>query len=95
MLFWAPNKASFAEFEPKTGWNASFTEQDKIFCTNTYVFLKNIKEFEEKSAEVFALMATYKNKFPQLKYSSQQENDLLHALIPIIPVTPVIPGEDV
>ncbi len=85
MLFWAPNKSSFTTFEPKTGWNISFTEQDKIFCTNTYVFLKNIKNYDENTAELYAQMATYKYKFPQLKYSNHLETELLRAITPIIP----------
>lgn len=85
MLFWAPNKSSFTGFEPATGWNISFTEQDKIFCTNTYVFLKNIKGYDERTAETYAQIATYKYKFPQLKYNDKLENDLLHAMTPIIP----------
>ena len=83
MLFWSPSKSETEMWKPCAGWNSSFSEKDKIQCTNLFFFFKNKKGFKENMAEVLAQMVIYKQKYSGLKYSEEQENILSQALKPV------------
>ena len=83
MFYWNPTATNFEEWEPKSGWNNAFSEQDKIQCTNLFFFFKNKKGFKENMAEILAQMVLFKQKYPGLKYSEEQEFQLAEALKPV------------
>jgi hypothetical protein len=80
MIFWSPSNSEAASWEPHSGWNSSFSEKDKIQCTNLFFFFKNKKGFKENMAEILAQMVIYKQKYNGLKYSDEQEVILHDAL---------------
>ncbi len=83
MIFWSPSNSETINWEPRSGWNSTFSEKDKIQCTNLFFFFKNKKGFKENMAEIFAQMVIYKQKYAGLTYSSEQESMLLEALKPV------------
>lgn len=83
MRYWSPTNSETETWEPQSGWNSSFSEKDKIQCTNLFFFLKNKKGFKESMATAMAQMVVYKQKYPGLKYSDEQEAILQNALKPI------------
>jgi hypothetical protein len=83
MIYWSPSSDNFEEWEPKTGWNSVFSEQDKIQYTNLFFFFKNKKGFNDNIAEILSQMVLFKQKYSGLKYSEDQEFQLTDALKPI------------
>ena len=83
MLYWSPSSTVTYSWEPCSGWNSSFSEKDKIQCTNLFFFFKNKKGFKDNSAEILAQMVLYKQKHQGMKYSEQQEQILQEALRPV------------
>lgn len=83
MMFWSPMITEAEEWMPKSGWNSSFSEKDKIQCINLFFFFKNKKGFKENIAEVLSQMVLYKQKYSGLKYSLEQEEILVEALKPV------------
>lgn len=83
MIFWSPNNSETVVWEPLSGWNSSFSEKDKIQCTNLFFFFKNKKGFKENMSEILAQMVIYKQKYNGLTYSNEQEKILKDALVPI------------
>ncbi len=83
MMFWSATSSEVEQWEPTGKWNASFSEKDKIQCTNLFFFFKNKKGFKENMAEIFAQMVIYKQKYNGLKYSDEQEEMLVEALKPV------------
>lgn len=83
MFHWSPTVSEVESWEPYGGWNSSFSEKDKIQFTNLFFFLKNKKGFKESLATAIAQMVVYKQKYPGLKYSEEQEAILQNALKPI------------
>ena len=49
------------EWEPVGGWNASFSEQERIQSTNLFFFFK--KRYVEKIASTLAIMTIFKQSF--------------------------------
>ena len=82
-MFWSPTIVKTEQWVPKSGWNSSFSEKDKIQCMNLFFFFKNKKGFKENIAEVLAQMVIYKQKYAGLKYSDEQEEMLMEALKPV------------
>lgn len=82
MLYWSPTTTKTEQWIPKSGWNSSFSEKDKIQCTNLFFFFKDKKGFKENIAEMMSHMVIYKQKYNGLKYSDEQEKILLEALQP-------------
>lgn len=80
MLFWSPTATKIESFEPKAGWNAAFSDKDKIAYTNLFFFLKNKKGFTDTLAETYAQMILFKQKYPHLKYNEEQEQLLKEAV---------------
>ena len=83
MLFWTATSSEVESWEPRGKWNASFSEKDKIQCTNLFFFFKTKKGFKENMAEVLAQMVIYKQKNSGLRYSEEQEAMLQEAMTPI------------
>ncbi len=83
MMTWSPMITETETYLPKSGWNSSFSEKDKIQFTNLFFFFKNKKGFKENIAEILAQMVIYKQKYNGLKYSDEQEKMLNEALTPI------------
>ena len=69
------------EWEPVGGWNASFSEQERIQSTNLFFFFK--KRYVEKIASTLAIMTIFKQKYHGLQYSEDQEQLLSKARQPI------------
>lgn len=82
-MHWHPTITTSTSWTPKSGWNNSFSEKDKIQCTNLFFFFKNKKGFKENMAESLAQMVIYKQKYNHLKYSDEQETLLQTALQPV------------
>jgi hypothetical protein len=83
MIFWSPATSKIEYWQPTTGWNAAFSEQEKIQCTNLFFFFKTKKGLSERKAEVLAQMVIYKQKNNGMKYSEEQEAQLKEYLTPI------------
>jgi hypothetical protein len=83
MIYWNPVNDKVEEWQPIGGWNASFSEQDKIQLTHLFFFFKNKKGFKENIAESLAQMVIFKQKYTGLEYSKEQEYLLQSALKPI------------
>ena len=81
MFYWTPVSNRMEEWEPVGGWNASFSEQDRIQSTNLFFFFK--KRYAEKVASSLAIMTIFKQKYHGLQYSEDQEELLLKARQPI------------
>jgi hypothetical protein len=80
MFYWSPNILELESWNPKSGWNSSFSEKDKIQCINLFFFFKNKKGFKENIAEILSQMVIFKQKYPGLKYSNEQETILSNSL---------------
>ena len=68
-------------WEPKQGWNAIFSERDKIQATNLYFFLKK-KGVLPIMAENMVHMILFQQIY-HLSYSEEQEAILRKAMQPI------------
>lgn len=68
------------EWEPKGGWNAIHSEQHQIQGTNLFFFFKN-KGFHANVAEMMVQMVLFKQIYPGLQYSKEQEATLAKALL--------------
>jgi hypothetical protein len=82
-MYWHPTSSEKMDWTPKCGWNAAFSEKDKIQYTNLFFFFKNKKGFKEHLAEILAQMVIYKQKNSNMKYSEEQEQMLHDALKPV------------
>jgi hypothetical protein len=83
MLYWNPQVSETVSWKPISGWNSSFSEKEKLQCTNLFFFLKNKKGFKDNIAEMLAQMVIFKQKYNGLQYSQEQESILQSALKPI------------
>ncbi len=69
------------EWKPSTGiWNPKFSDHDKMYCINLFTFFKDVKKLNNTLSENMALMLTYKNIYPSMKYSKEQEEYLYKVL---------------
>ncbi len=80
MYYWDPTLSEITDFTPSNGWNAIFSEKDKITYTNIYFFLTNKKGYKPQIAEIYTQMILFKQKYPHMKYSDEQEGQLQKAL---------------
>ncbi len=71
------------EWQPKGGWNRAFSEQDKIQCTTLFFFFNHKKGYKDHVAEILAHMVLFKQKYPGLAYTQEQEQRLREALQPV------------
>lgn len=80
MQYWNPATNQIKSWMPKSGWNKSFSEADKIKCTNLYHFFYDKKHYTSHHSEIMAQMVIYKDKYHGLSYSEEQEAQLKEAL---------------
>jgi len=80
MQYWSPTMNEIKTWSPPGGWNSTFSNTDKIQCTNLYFFFKDKKGFKENIATNLAQMVVYKKKYNGLKYSDDQEEILINAM---------------
>ena len=80
MLYWSPIQSSVQEWTPEEGWNRTWTEKDKIQCTQLYFFFHHSKKYSSEVASMMAHMMVYKEKCHGLQYSEEQEKELTRAL---------------
>lgn len=83
MIYWSPTTLDTYSWTPTGGWNSTFSEKDKIQCTNLFFFFKNKKGFNDNTAKNLSQMVIYKQKYNGLKYSDEQETMLIEALKPV------------
>jgi hypothetical protein len=83
MMYWNPSSTTIEEWTPKVGWNAIFSEQDRIKATHLFFFLKNKKGYKDYIAERLVQMIMYKDIYPGLKYSDKQEELIRQSLTPM------------
>lgn len=84
MIHWNPSCTAMESWEPKQGWNAMFSERDKIQATNLYFFLK--KKVLPVMAENMAQMILFQQIY-HLTYSEEQEAMLRKVMQPILQAT--------
>jgi hypothetical protein len=84
MFNWNPSCEEIKEWEPQSGWNLIFSEQDKIQCTTFFFFFKNKKGCKNEQAEILSHMILFKQKYKDMKYSDEQERILKEMMKPII-----------
>jgi hypothetical protein len=83
MFYWNLTGECIGEWQPKSGWNSTFSEEDKIKCTNLFFFFKNKKGFKENVADIMSHMVIFKEKYHGMSYSEEQEYQLSEALKPV------------
>ena len=83
MLHWNPMSTHIDVWEPIGGWNRAFSEQDKLQATNLFFFFTKKKGFEDRVANVLVHMVLFKQKYPGLAYTEEQEQRLRNALQPV------------
>ena len=80
MFYWSPSAENITEWQPVSGWNSTFSEQDKIMTVNLFFFFKDKKGFDDNLAEMMAQMVVFKRKYRHMEYSAEQEAQLREAL---------------
>jgi hypothetical protein len=80
MMFWSPVQDKVEEWQPTGGWNASYSEQDKIQAAHLFFFFKNKKGYSNRKSEILCQMVVFKNKYKGLEYSREQEGHIREAL---------------
>jgi len=78
MFYWSPLESSVQEWNPAGGWNKTWTEKEKILCTQLYFFLVK-KGYSNRVASSIAHMYVYKEKY-HVSYSEEQEREIKKAL---------------
>ena len=81
MFYWSPLESSIQEWNPVGGWNKTWTEKEKIQCTQLYFFLVK-KGYSNRVASSIAHMYVYKEKY-NVSYSEDQEREIKKALATI------------
>lgn len=79
---WSPAEDHLDEWIPKGGWNPTLSEQEKIKAVHLFFFFRR-KRYPPPQAEAIVHMVLWKQKYPTLRYSDEQEAILTKALIPI------------
>ena len=79
MFHWSPSNHTVETWMPRGGWNAIFSEKDKLQGVNLFFFLKK-KGYTETVANTLTHMYLFKHKYEHLQYSKEQENMLKEAL---------------
>jgi len=67
------------DYTPTGGWNPVFSEDDKIKGRAMYAHVIK-KGYSTRSAQIIARMILYKDKYPGLLYSQEQEVVLRRAI---------------
>jgi len=59
------------EWSPPEGWNAVFSEKDRVYCTSLFGSFR--KTMSEQASSRAAHMIVFKQKYHGLRYSEEQE----------------------
>lgn len=77
---WNPASNELQEWTPKGGWNPALSEQEKIKAVHLFFFFR--RKYPAPQAESLVHMVLWKQKYPTLRYSEDQERHLRLALQP-------------
>jgi len=80
MMDWNPSLNQLQEWTPKGGWNPTLSEQEKIKAVHLFFFFR--RKYPPPQAESLVHMALWKQKYPTLRYTEEQERILSAALKP-------------
>lgn len=79
MFHWSPTSNTVETWIPREGWNAIFSEKDKLQGVNLFFFLKK-KGYTETISNRLVHMYLFKQKYEHLQYSKEQEEMLKESL---------------
>lgn len=79
MFHWSPFSTKIESWTPREGWNAAFSEKDRMQGTALFFFFKN-KGYTEAASSTLVQMALYQKKYHGLRYSEEQEAVMKRAL---------------
>jgi hypothetical protein len=83
MTHWNPLQEQYESWVPVGGWNASFSEMDRIQGSALFAFFTK-KGCRPSVASSLVHMVIYKQKNHCLRYSEEQETLLQRMMQPII-----------
>lgn len=83
MFHWSPLNHAIESWEPQGGWNAIFSEKEKLQGVHLFFFLKK-KGYTQSVSTMLLHMYLFKQKYAELRYSVEQEAMLKEALKPLI-----------
>jgi hypothetical protein len=83
MTHWTPLQEHQEIWMPVGGWNASFSEMDRIQGSTLFAFFTK-KGCRASVASSLVHMVIYKQKYHALRYSEEQESLLKQMMQPII-----------
>lgn len=81
---WSPADDTIQTWTPKGGWNPCLSEKEKIKAVHLFFFFMNQKRYPVPQAETLVHMALWKQKYPSMKYSQEQEHALSYAMKPVL-----------
>lgn len=81
---WTPLEEKMEVWIPKGGWNPIWSEQEKIKAIHLFFFFLHRKHYPALQAESLVHMWLWKQKYPNMKYSIEQEQILQDALCPLL-----------
>ena len=84
MIHWNPFQPAVKVWMPVGGWNAAFSDKEKIQCTSRFFFLKEKKGYSDSMSQTLSHMVVFKQKYHGLQYSEEEEQVLAKALTPVI-----------
>ena len=81
---WNPSEEEIRTWTPKGGWNPCLSEQEKIKAVHLFFFFTDRKRFPPAQAEVLVHMTLWKQKYPSMRYSTEQEQAWARANQPVL-----------
>jgi hypothetical protein len=82
MFHWNPLNSTIESWKPH--WDSIFSEKDRLKGTTLFFFFKNKKGCTESVAQQLVEMQLYREKYPGLRYTEEQERILQKMMEPII-----------
>lgn len=80
MFYWNPAQTELQTWQPIGGWNALYSDRDKMQSVALYAHLTGTKHYSEKMATTLVQMMMSKQLYRGLQYSKEQERELQKAL---------------
>lgn len=71
--------ATVEEWTPRSGWNPTFSPQERTQCVHLFFFLKNKKGFKDSIAERITMIVLYRQKLG-VTYEEEQERFIRSAI---------------
>lgn len=81
---WSPLEEKSESWMPRGGWNPIWSEQEKIKAIHLFFFFLHRKHYPSPQAESLVHMFMWKQKYPTMCYSTEQEVELQKALRPLL-----------